>query len=232
MTIEPTVSDAEVEVALPHLIAVPGSDVRPIGQFWPGETADQSEDSNWLYYGRKRVREALLAAARVRSAIPETEAVAWRVRWKWKDQPWRLIDDLALIEANRDHYEIVPLFAHPVLPDREGFKLVPVEPTPDMYGAGGVEMFKCDMAAVEPREATGRIYRAMIAASPATGEREPSRATDTAGNDDGWKHDTPFITTNSGPDGKKFVSVLVRTTDALHDAHDLVINAFKAAGAK
>jgi hypothetical protein len=42
---------------------------------------------------------------------------------------------------------------------------VPAEPTPEMYGAGGVEMFKCDMAAVEPREAVGRIYRAMLAAS-------------------------------------------------------------------
>lgn len=48
----------------------------------------------------------------------------------------------------------------------EGYVLVPREPTPEMLGAGGVEMFKCDMGAVEPRVATDRIYRAMLSAAP------------------------------------------------------------------
>jgi hypothetical protein len=48
----------------------------------------------------------------------------------------------------------------------------------------------------------------------------------------GWLHDTPFITSNSGPDGNKFISVKVRTNEALHVAQDLIINAFKSAGAK
>jgi len=49
---------------------------------------------------------------------------------------------------------------------------------------------------------------------------------------DGWKHDSPFITQVSQPDGTKFVSVKVRDFDALHDAHDLIIAAFQKAGAK
>jgi hypothetical protein len=47
-----------------------------------------------------------------------------------------------------------------------------------------------------------------------------------------WKHDAPFITQVSQPDGKKFISVAVRDFDALHQAHDLIVSAFKAAGAK
>jgi hypothetical protein len=47
-----------------------------------------------------------------------------------------------------------------------------------------------------------------------------------------WKHDAPFITQVSQPDGKKFVSVAVRSFDALNEAHDLIVNAFKEAGAK
>lgn len=80
---------------------------------------------------------------------------------------------------------------HPVLPDREGywsdpktfeeaptlptgFKLVPVEPTAAMLEAAD------GWSIVESRLVLAELYRAMIAASPATGEREPSRATDTA----------------------------------------------------
>jgi hypothetical protein len=46
------------------------------------------------------------------------------------------------------------------------WRWVPVEPTPEMYGAGGVELFKRDMAGTPPREAVGIIYRAMLAAAP------------------------------------------------------------------
>ncbi len=52
------------------------------------------------------------------------------------------------------------------------------------------------------------------------------------GGESKWPHDTPFITSVSGPDGKRYISVAVRTNEALHDAHDLVIAAFKQAGAK
>lgn len=48
-----------------------------------------------------------------------------------------------------------------------GYRIVPYDPeqAKGMVGAGGVEMFKCDMAAVPPREATIRIYRAMLDAA-------------------------------------------------------------------
>ncbi len=55
---------------------------------------------------------------------------------------------------------------HPVLPDREGVKLVPVQPTLAQRGAGLMARDKSGHSVTE-------IYRAMIAASPATGEREP-----------------------------------------------------------
>ena len=49
----------------------------------------------------------------------------------------------------------------------DGWKLVPVEPTVDMIGDGGMAMFKSDMATgMNPREATIAVYRAMIAAAP------------------------------------------------------------------
>jgi hypothetical protein len=51
-----------VEAALPHLICVAGSPVRPIGSFYPGFTAGESEHQNWMYHGRDRVRAALDAA--------------------------------------------------------------------------------------------------------------------------------------------------------------------------
>jgi len=52
-----------------------------------------------------------------------------------------------------------------------GYRIVPYDPEQanGMVGAGGVEMFKCDMAAVPPRDATIRIYRAMLDAAPDAG---------------------------------------------------------------
>lgn len=52
----------------------------------------------------------------------------------------------------------------------DGYVMVPREPTPEMYGAGGVAEFKNDMACTPVREAVGNIYRAMISASPIAGE--------------------------------------------------------------
>lgn len=39
------------------------------------------------------------------------------------------------------------------------------EPTPKMYGAGGVEQFKADMAQTPPRDAVGKMWQAMITAA-------------------------------------------------------------------
>jgi hypothetical protein len=50
----------------------------------------------------------------------------------------------------------------------EGWKVVPVEPTSEMYGAGGVEQFKCDLADAPVRDTVGRVYAAMVAAAPAS----------------------------------------------------------------
>lgn len=49
---EPT--SAMLDAGLPHLIATK-SDVRPLGQFYPGMTADESEEANQQYYGRDTV---------------------------------------------------------------------------------------------------------------------------------------------------------------------------------
>lgn len=59
---------------------------------------------------------------------------------------------------------------------KTGWKLVPIEPTPEMYGAGGVQQFKCDVSGTPVREAVGMVYRAMLAAAPvntSTGEEKP-----------------------------------------------------------
>lgn len=81
-----------------------------------------------------------------------------------------------------DHWDLIAAYpqaanAHDLVTDILRDARAAVEamktPTPEMFGAGGVEMFKCDLAAVEPREATGRIYRAMISAAltpPPSGE--------------------------------------------------------------
>jgi hypothetical protein len=48
--------------------------------------------------------------------------------------------------------------------------IAPMEPTGPMYGAGGFELFKRDIAQTDPRVAVGLIYRAMrdqaLSASP------------------------------------------------------------------
>lgn len=49
---EPT--SAMLDAGLPHLIATK-SDVRPLGQFYPGMTADESEEANQQYHGRDTV---------------------------------------------------------------------------------------------------------------------------------------------------------------------------------
>ena len=56
------ITDEMVNAALPHLIGTSDKAVRPIGQFWPGMTADESEVANWYFYGADRVRAALEAA--------------------------------------------------------------------------------------------------------------------------------------------------------------------------
>lgn len=49
----------------------------------------------------------------------------------------------------------------------EGWKLVPVEPTPEMIGSGGLASFKSDMATgLNVREGLISAYKAMLAASP------------------------------------------------------------------
>ncbi len=109
------------------------------------------------------LRAALLAAARVR-AIPETEAVAW------------CCDDGEggdLLLDTEPHTGWRPLYTHPDLPDtREGFKLVPIEPTKAMLAAAKAVRDNAKPSS-GGRASSAVIYRAMIAASPATGEREP-----------------------------------------------------------
>lgn len=40
--------------------------------------------------------------------------MAWRVRWnRQKYNPWRVIDDLSPIDANRESYDVVPLYDTP-----------------------------------------------------------------------------------------------------------------------
>lgn len=58
------------------------------------------------------------------------EPVAWRVKAKLAGQPWRVVDDLRVIETNRDLYEVVPLYASPTPPDdvAEGRDAVLEEP--------------------------------------------------------------------------------------------------------
>lgn len=53
---EPT--SAMLDAGLPHLIATK-SDVRPLGQFYPGMTADESEEANQQYHGRDTVSGSL-----------------------------------------------------------------------------------------------------------------------------------------------------------------------------
>lgn len=74
---EGVVTEAMVSAALPHLVGVADSDVRPVGQFYPGQTADESEETNWQHSGRERVRRALTAAlaARGGNAHPDDIAV-------------------------------------------------------------------------------------------------------------------------------------------------------------
>lgn len=54
----------------------------------------------------------------------------------------------------------------------EGWQLVPKEPMPEMYGAGGVQMFKNDLAQTPVREAVGLIYTAMLAKAPTPAARD------------------------------------------------------------
>ena len=212
MTIEPT--DAEVEAAAEVL------------KFY-------KMPAGW----QTAARLALLAAARARSAVPATEAVATVKRIEVD-----IGGAVKALQASPELAQMIGDLIHPVLPDtREGFERELHDGIVNRLVSLTVGTCSCDTKSPELkyhseacryRIASEALELARPFYAPATGEREPSRATDTAGENDGWKHDRPFITTNSGPDGKKFVSVLVRTMDALHDAHDLVINAFKAAGAK
>ena len=66
-------TEAMVNAALPHLVGIKDSKVRPVGQFYSGMTADESEDANWRYCGRERVGHAIDAAIR---HMPEKTAAA------------------------------------------------------------------------------------------------------------------------------------------------------------
>lgn len=54
-----------LDVGLAHLIGKDtrgkATKVRPIGQFYSGMTADESEATNWEYYGAERLSEAFKA---------------------------------------------------------------------------------------------------------------------------------------------------------------------------
>lgn len=74
-------------------------------------------------------------------------------------------------------------------------KVVPLEPTPEMYGAGGVQQFKCDLASVPVRDAVGMVYRAMLAAAPAPTDEDPTTPEAQAGSEAACPHcnDTGFV---------------------------------------
>lgn len=69
-------TEAMVSAGLPHLDGQNKSDVRPVGQFYSGMTADESEAANWKYCGDERLRRAYAAMLAARPPVEWTDLMA------------------------------------------------------------------------------------------------------------------------------------------------------------
>lgn len=62
MVFLPTEPTEEMLLAgLPNLVGIENSTIRPVGQFYSGMTASESEEANWRFHGKERLRRAYLA---------------------------------------------------------------------------------------------------------------------------------------------------------------------------
>jgi hypothetical protein len=84
---------AMVSAGLPHLDGQNNSEVRPVGQFYSGMTADESEAANWKYYGDERLRRAYTAMLASRPPV-DYDALAMEVMRKFYG-----VSDDVLIES-------------------------------------------------------------------------------------------------------------------------------------
>jgi hypothetical protein len=154
------------------------------------------------------------------------EPVAWRITFGDGSTWLRLTKaevEEALASTNYDQVEVAPLYASP-----------PSSPVaPEGVRVSYAKIIEIVNDCSERMKRSGESHRMLAkwvseginaALTPAAEQGETDMVL--------WKHDAPFITQVSQPDGKKFVSVAVRSFDALNEAHDLIVNAFKEAGAK
>jgi hypothetical protein len=90
----------------------------------------------------------------------------WNLMAQWREAEGECATEAEAKAAAQQDYEKRIMSALSPAMLGEEWKVVPVEPTPEMYGAGGVQMFKNDMAQTPVREALGLVYRAMVSAAP------------------------------------------------------------------
>ena len=111
-------------------------------------------------------------------ACADAQPVAWMhidgrvISAATMDQAYR--DGGAMQSSLRDY--TIPLYAHPAPVAPAGWKLVPVEPTPEMLSAVGMmDGYDWHAPGCSPDADHANWYSAMIAAAPAVPQAEPKR---------------------------------------------------------